>query len=470
MCAPSPPPAPNYTEAAAAQGAANIEAARTTAKLSNPNVISPYGTQTVTYGGGVNQGALAGGTGGDTFAADTAAYNQALAKWNAAGSSQRPVIGQEYSTNEFVPTNIYGPAVDTRGPMPVAPMARAARAAPLAPGGAGTGGAGTGGAGTGGAGTGGASPEQEWAWANSDPDQALVRQTFSPEQQGLYNRSVAIKGLLGDLGVAGASQLKDVIGRNFDLSTVGPQPGSPEETRQQVAGNLATLGPRPASPEGTRQQVAGNLAALGPRPASSEETRRRVFNAMTARTDREFAENKEAINSQLIAQGIGKATPAYGTEMRRLSERDVDARQRADLASFEAARGEVTQDLALRQQGLGELMSTYDAARGVTGQEAALRQQGIAELLSQRQTPLNEVTALMSGSQVSNPFAGGLGYQAGATAQPAPVFSAAQQQGLYDQNAYNQEVGSYNNLVSGIFGIGAAGAGGWARSGFATGT
>src|SRR5688500_4497141 len=51
MCAPSPPPTPDYRGAAAEQGAANVDAARAQGKLNNPNVISPYGTQTVSYQG-----------------------------------------------------------------------------------------------------------------------------------------------------------------------------------------------------------------------------------------------------------------------------------------------------------------------------------------------------------------------------------------------------------------------------------
>jgi len=49
----SPPPAPNYTGAAIAQGAANLESARATAKLSNPNMYTPYGSQTVSYNGDI---------------------------------------------------------------------------------------------------------------------------------------------------------------------------------------------------------------------------------------------------------------------------------------------------------------------------------------------------------------------------------------------------------------------------------
>lgn len=49
---PSTPPAPDYTGAAIAQGAANKEAALATAFLSNPNISSPYGTRSVTYAPG----------------------------------------------------------------------------------------------------------------------------------------------------------------------------------------------------------------------------------------------------------------------------------------------------------------------------------------------------------------------------------------------------------------------------------
>src|SRR5215471_16317733 len=47
--APAPPPAPDYAGAAQAQGQANLQSGVQTASLSNPNIISPYGNQTVTW-------------------------------------------------------------------------------------------------------------------------------------------------------------------------------------------------------------------------------------------------------------------------------------------------------------------------------------------------------------------------------------------------------------------------------------
>lgn len=46
---PAPPPAPDYQAAAQAQGQANLKAGLQTAGISNPNIISPYGNQTVTW-------------------------------------------------------------------------------------------------------------------------------------------------------------------------------------------------------------------------------------------------------------------------------------------------------------------------------------------------------------------------------------------------------------------------------------
>jgi hypothetical protein len=64
MSGPSAPAPTDFTAAANAQNAANLTAAQQTARLSNPNITTPYGKQTVTYGSAPT--------------VDYAAYNQAL--------------------------------------------------------------------------------------------------------------------------------------------------------------------------------------------------------------------------------------------------------------------------------------------------------------------------------------------------------------------------------------------------------
>ena len=103
--APTPPPAPDYAAAAREQGAANVTAAQKTAVLGNPNMITPYGNQTVTYGANKT--------------IDQAGYDKAMADYNAnpggmvmdddghlvsSGSGSRPDIAQFTTTGDLQPT------------------------------------------------------------------------------------------------------------------------------------------------------------------------------------------------------------------------------------------------------------------------------------------------------------------------------------------------------------------------------
>jgi hypothetical protein len=83
------------------------------------------------------------------------------------------------------------------------------------------------------------------------------------------------------------------------------------------------------------------------------------------------------------------------------------------------------------------------------------RKDAIAELLMGRQTPLNEINALMSGSQVSNPFAVP-GAAQNANVAPAPLFGAAQAQYGADMNRYNAEAAQNSAMMSGLFSLGGA--------------
>ena len=87
----SAPPTPNYSQIAQQQGAANVDAARATAKLSNPNIIGPLGSQRVTYG-----------------TVDQAGYDKAMADWKAAGGEN-----QQPQYDEFGNVTSTGPAMPT---------------------------------------------------------------------------------------------------------------------------------------------------------------------------------------------------------------------------------------------------------------------------------------------------------------------------------------------------------------------
>lgn len=216
-----------------------------------------------------------------------------------------------------------------------------------------------------------------------------MTQTFSPEQQALYEKQTKVKGLLGDLGISGAHGLGDIIGKNLDLSGAPAAPGNYDATRQQV------------------------------------------INAMMGRVDEDVGKSRDQANSDLVAAGIHPGTKAYDDAQFQITRGRNDALQQAQIAAGNTA--------------------TQAAAT-----DAQRRKDAIAEILAQRQTPLNEVSALQSGSQVSNPFAGGLGYQAGAQMTPTPVYQSTKDQYQGALDAYGIQSGASGGMLGGLFSLGSA--------------
>ena len=278
-----------------------------------------------------------------------------------------------------------------------------------------------------------------------DGDTPTVTQTLSPEQQAILDQQQRNELGLGDVAGQGIGVLGDVIGRNLDFSGAPRNRGAYGATPQ---GDVLDTSRLPAMPQG------------------SEAMRERVIGAMMQRANKGFAERESGVNSDLVARGIAPGTEAYAREMRRIDEARNDARNMAETEAESLIQGAFGRDMGIREQAAQEQAQRFNqqgqnaelGMRGQAqgfGQQADLRRQAISELLAQRQTPLNEIIALMGGSQVNNPFAVG-GYNGNANVAPAPIFGATQAQGQWDQNAYNQRVGSYNNMMGGLFGLGSA--------------
>lgn len=85
---PAPPPAPDYTTLAIKQGEANMAAARQSAYMSNPNIYGPTGSQVVTWT--------------KTPTVDTDAYNKALQAWQDRGAQYGfEGVGEAPSQEQF---------------------------------------------------------------------------------------------------------------------------------------------------------------------------------------------------------------------------------------------------------------------------------------------------------------------------------------------------------------------------------
>lgn len=227
------------------------------------------------------------------------------------------------------------------------------------------------------------------------------------------------------------------ISWNGDIPTI-TQSLSPSEANL-LAKNYVSKSILSDAGQNLSKIVKGNISGgidfsgLPNAPVSSGQRREDVLNAMMSRVNTDTAGQRDAKNSELIAAGIRPGTAAYQTAMTQIDRQYNDARNNALLAAGQ----EATRDF---------------------GMDTQARQQAIAEMVTQRETPLNEMSALLSGTQINNPFAGGLGYQAGANVQGAPIANAITSQGQAQQNIYNQQqAGNNANLSAGAGLLGSLG-------------
>lgn len=168
-----------------------------------------------------------------------------------------------------------------------------------------------------------------------------------------------------------------------------------------------------------------------PQTGNYDSTRQSVINAMMGRAQEDYTKRIDQDRSNLVAAGIRPGSKAYADNQQVIERSMNDARQQAEIAGG-------------------------NAASQAYGMDADKRRQSITELLAQRQTPINEISALMSGSQVSNPFSTP-GYAQNSQVQPAPLFAAQNAAGQYGTDVYNAQMASQGNTQSGLFGLGGSG-------------
>lgn len=252
------------------------------------------------------------------------------------------------------------------------------------------------------------------------PDYAAAAQA-----QGAANVDAArTQGRINNPNVVGPSGTQTVTwdGDTPTLTqNLSPQEQAIYNQNAQLRQSLGGLGLQGA---GSLQGLIGTQLDLSGAPApagGSEAQRKAIIDAMMSRSNEDINNQQDDARSALIAAGIRPGTEAYDRETQRFDRQRVDARNQAELsAGSEAQRS--------------------------FGMDTDARKNAIAELLAQRQTPLNEISALMSGSQVNNPFSTP-GYAQNSSVAPAPVFAGAQANGQNAMNIYNQEVGMRNSNV-----------------------
>jgi hypothetical protein len=277
-------------------------------------------------------------------------------------------------------------------------------------------------------------------------------QTLSPEQQNLYNLNQQTQTNLGQLGSSQSAMLQNLLGHPLDTSGA-PRGGDPNS----LQGYDAATGYGNPNDRQLRTFDDGDGMAL----------RQRAEEALFQRLDPQLQRDRANMEARLADQGIKLGSPAYQAAMDQFDRQLTDTRLgitekglAEQKAAFEQAQGratfynaaqqqDYTQD-ALRAQ-FGNAANAQNMSNAVTRMSAydKARAQWLNEQTAQRQAPINEITALMSGSQVQQP-----NYVNVANANIPTTDYAGLVNNRFSQDManYQQSSQNFNQIMGGIFG------------------
>jgi hypothetical protein len=207
---PAAPAVPDYAAAAKAQGAANVETARTQGQINNPNIVGPLGGQTVTWG---------------TPTFDQAGYDKAMASYQANPRGDAPIPGSFQSDDGF---NNQGYQDAMNKYM-----------------------------------LGMASPTKAQFTSLSNPDQATVTQTLTPAAQATLDAQQQVQKSLANLGQQGLGTASSVLGTAFNPNLPGIQTNIGNAGQIAQAPNLSQYGQAGANINAGPVAQGPDLSAYG---------------------------------------------------------------------------------------------------------------------------------------------------------------------------------------------------------------
>jgi hypothetical protein len=423
---PAPPPAPDYTGAAIQQGQANLEAARLTARLSNPNVSTPLGGQRVTFGRDVfNQSAY------DKAMAD---YNKQLEAYNAAKAGGQPYTPPGGQPPQGLPTGL---PTGVGGDMVDRDVFRGPRGEPgeLLDYGGGAYQMGAGGGLTFDPTTGApVAPTREQFTSRTDLDTPFIEQYLTPEAQATLEAQQRVERALSGLGEQAIGRVSDIYGTNFrpqglpeqqfrfdygqlptapdlagmgqfqrgfraeempyapDITAMGRAGGGPAAPGEIAGANLGGLQNVAYGPEEgqygfargfvptERLQQGVDVGGLAQMPVSAGMTgQQAILSRLTPQLQRERA----GLENQLRNQGLVPGGEAYNREIELFNQRANDLLQQSALQG-------IGLDAQMRAQGFSERQIQAEMANqarqaqfGMGVQQAGLYNQALQQNLAQ---------------------------------------------------------------------------------------
>jgi Chaperone of endosialidase len=312
-------------------------------------------------------------------------------------------------------------------------------------------------------------------------------QQLGPTQAETLNQSEQAKLNIAHLANTQSNRLNDVLGGGIDLSQVPAAPALPPKIMD--INDLSMYGPI----QGQIGPGGAITRSYGPADNFSAD-RARVEQALNARLDPQLAKERARYEQQLADQGIRVGSPAYTASMADYQKQVTDARLgvvekggaeqkllndiAAQRAGFEnaaqqqefnqlQARGQFTN--MAQQQAFTEAQnraSFFNAAarEHFFTDPAARRKDALTEAYALRNQPINEISALLSSSQVQQPTFRDLPQTNIPTTDVAGITNQSFQNQLAIWQQQNQNT---NQLIGGALGaIGNIGRGAFSAGGF----
>jgi hypothetical protein len=330
-------------------------------------------------------------------------------------------------------------------------------------------------------------------------------QTFSPDQQALYDYDVAASKGLGQLSQTGLNYVQNMMANPFSTSSLPALQSNLQQAQmQQIAGGpqLSQVGDAQAQ---LRAGNAPNLqTSLGQNVGMAGWDR--ASNLLMQRLAPQMQVQQEQLDQKLASQGIPIGSEAYNRAKAQLGMQQNDLMNQAQLQAQgiqqnlfgqELQAGQFgnqallgqnqaqlqnlgftnqaqQQDFANRMAGMGfnnqQIQQMYanqvaqqQANNAIAQQQFAnqltganlsnqARQQGFGELSYMRNEPLNTLNAVRSGAQVQGPSFVNAPQQA---VTAGPDYMGAAQAGYNAQLAnFNAQQAAQANLNSGLMGLG----------------
>ena len=224
--------------------------------------------------------------------------------------------------------------------------------------------------------------------------------TLDPAQQAIVDQQTAISGQLNELAGDQITRVGDSLTNPYSYEGMPDAPVADATARQQT------------------------IDAINSQYAS--------------RLDPRFADAQTALETQLANQGIGVGSDAYTKAMESQNRSRNDAYQSAMNAAITGGGAEQSR---------------------LFGLQGNARERAIQEYERIRNAPLNEVAALMSGTQINNPTFSAIP-QTGVS--PTDLTGAINTAYQGNVNNYATQVGANNAATGGLFGLAGAVGGGLA--------